>query len=74
MKLLTNDEFAELLKDAQIEQKFNSHLRIGQILFNNLYESNPELANSVRGTSADPFYASDINDKRVHKFMEEVIE
>lgn len=34
--------------------------RLGQALFNNLYSFNPELANSIRGTDADPFHKDSI--------------
>ena len=30
--------------------------RLGQALFNNLYKSHPELADSIRATDADPFH------------------
>jgi hypothetical protein len=30
--------------------------RYGQVLFNALYEVDPDLANEIRGTEIDPFY------------------
>ena len=39
--------------------------RIGQTMFNVLYEMFPVLANTIRGTSKDPFY----NDDNVEEFL-----
>ena len=33
--------------------------RIGQKAFNDLYESNPKIADAIRGTEYDPFYVDD---------------
>jgi hypothetical protein len=52
-------------------QKTNE--RFGQSLFNTLEEINPILADKVRGTNNDPFYASlpqDIKVKHFIKFIE----
>jgi hypothetical protein len=38
--------------------------RIGQALFNNLAELRPELAEHIRGSAIDPFYASIPTDER----------
>lgn len=42
--------------------------RIGQSVFNTLYDLDPEMADSIRGTDLDPFY----NDDRVAKFYDHV--
>lgn len=47
--------------------------RIGQAYFNALYQTHPDLADLVRGTSADPFQASGIKDPRMAKFFETII-
>ena len=43
--------------------------RYGQNLFNSLFELDPDLANSIRGTSLDPFYIDDSKDKKVDEFL-----
>lgn len=42
--------------------------RYGQALFNHLEEVRPDLANKVRTTVYDPFYAHTVKDKRVVQF------
>jgi hypothetical protein len=42
--------------------------RKGQSLFNALYELNPEMANALRYTDADPFY----QDNRISDFYTEL--
>lgn len=42
--------------------------RYGQALFNTLHGCNPELAEQIRGTEADPFYADNPSDERVSEF------
>lgn len=54
MKKLTHTEFQELVKQSMDQTTI--HYRLGQAMFNNLHESYNELANSIRGTDADPFY------------------
>ena len=44
--------------------------RIGQKAFNDLYESNPKIADAIRGTEYDPFY----DDSRIDKFKAKVAE
>jgi hypothetical protein len=53
-----------------MEQQLPHPLREGQIAFNRLYVLNPELAEQVRGTEADPFY----DDSRLPAFHERVEE
>jgi hypothetical protein len=40
------------------------HLRVGQFLFNAIYDFSPKMANLVRNTSNDPYYADSIKDVR----------
>ncbi len=42
--------------------------RWGQFVFNELYAIRPDIADAIRGTICDPFYANDNNDPRVHRF------
>jgi hypothetical protein len=44
--------------------------RYGQALFNYLLDVRPDLAEKVRGTDSDPFYAYTENDARAKRFME----
>lgn len=41
-------------------------LRLGQVLFNELYGFNTAVANEIRGTEFDPFY----QDVRIDSFLE----
>ena len=34
----------------------NNDLRDGQVVFNEMYKLNPDIANKYRGTEIDPFY------------------
>lgn len=56
----------------RFQDKFPTE-RLGQAYFNALEHSHPELAELVRGTSADPFHASGIKDPRVQKFFDTII-
>ena len=42
--------------------------RFGQAAFNVLAEVRPDLAEQVRGTQRDPFYARDASDPRLGRF------
>lgn len=55
------DRFWELVG----EYSKNPSLRKGQNYFNALYETYPEIANRIRGTSVDPFYSDD----RIESFL-----
>ena len=44
--------------------------RFGQSLFNICAQMKPHLAEIVRGTQDDPFYATEVNDPRVRRFLE----
>lgn len=45
-------------------------IRKGQKAFNDLYESDPEIANMIRGTIFDPFY----QDNRLPDFYKKIEE
>jgi hypothetical protein len=59
------DELAIMVRARAMEARHvNSDLRMGQALFNALYDIKPKLANKIRGTFADPHYL----DGRVPEF------
>jgi hypothetical protein len=45
-------------------------LRLGQIAFNELYATEPTIANLIRGSEFDPFY----DDEKLEAFYEKVAE
>lgn len=47
--------------------------RLGQAYFNALYEIYPEVADLIRGTPADPFYAQVFTDRRFELFFDTII-
>lgn len=60
MKKITQQEWLMLYGSALKLAVQNRHLRLGQCLFNLLYDEHPDLANSVRNTENDPFYNDEI--------------
>ena len=46
--------------------------RLGQAYFNALFIAWPEVAETVRGTMGDPFYAESFADPRMQRFMDMV--
>jgi len=48
----------------------NMELRPGQIAFNELYTTEPSIANLIRGSEFDPFY----DDEKLDAFYEKVAE
>lgn len=48
--------------------------RFGQALFNVLHEVAPDVANSIRGTNADPFYVTASRSEAVRNFWIAVYE
>jgi len=44
-------------------------LRIGQVLFNALYVVRPDLAEEIRATILDPFFADSWEDERIKNFL-----
>lgn len=47
----------------------NKDWRIGQAYFNTLVEARPDLAEKVRGTNLDPFYADNAMDACFVRFI-----
>lgn len=70
---ITRDQWITLKKAAFEEIEAHPDIRIGQALFNVLYEYFPELANTVRATDADPFEAKEYTDPRVTKFYDKIV-
>ena len=54
------DQFRRFMVDVELNISMHPSWRYGQAVFNTLYEINPSLADSIRGSDVDPFYA-DIN-------------
>ena len=50
----------------------NNPERLGQAYFNALVLAWPEVAELVRDTSADPFYADDFKDPRMRAFFDAI--
>ena len=48
----------------------SEELRKGQKAFNDLYQTDPDIANLIRGTVNDPFY----NDKKLPEFYKKIDE
>lgn len=48
------------------------YYRVGQAMFNVLRAMEPELAEEIRSSDADPFYATTKADPRVVKFSEAI--
>lgn len=63
---LTLEAFNNTVSNTLLNFKY---LRYGQVLFNTLYLYNPSAADQIRGTKADPFYATDKNDTRITEFF-----
>lgn len=51
-------------QDAYKRHK-NTGERLGQAMFNHLFEIRPKLANAVRGTDNDPFYSASTYEHRL---------
>lgn len=58
-----------LQEQANELQREHPDWRRGQALFNALHKMHPDLANQIRGTSADPFH----DDSRVQEFARAVM-
>jgi hypothetical protein len=54
----------------KVENSKDTFLRKGQMYFNELYNMNPQLADSIRSSSCDPFY----DDSRIDKFLNKISE
>ncbi len=60
----------ELLGGMRSYWSKNRHLRLGQAYFIYLESVYPDLSELVRGSSADPFYADEMNDVRMERFFD----
>ena len=60
----------KVMDNALLSTLENPEYRWGQALFNSYHEIAPDLANQIRGTDKDPFYASGKKDESVFKFFE----
>lgn len=67
---LSKDQRIEFIKQTEETLKEFPDLRIGQVMFNVLYEINPDLADSIRSTDLGPFY----DDTRIRKFIKYISE
>ncbi len=54
----------------KVESSKRLYVRKGQEYFNELYNMNPQLADSIRSSSCDPFY----DDSRIDKFLNKISE
>ena len=65
--------FNDFLADASIQfeklKSADASIRYGQVYFNLLNESRPEIAAKLRGSELDPFHR-DLVDDNVHAFVE----
>lgn len=60
-------------REAFAKVREHPELRIGQALFIILHENFPELADSIQGTAADPFNASEYTDPRIRRFFDKIV-
>lgn len=63
----------EIVNDLTYYGRNTPNQRYGQAMFNRLMELYPEIADTVRGTMADPFYATSGNDDRVKRFWDTIL-
>lgn len=65
--------FTDFLADASIKfekwSKQDSSIRYGQVYFNLLSSSRPDIAEALRGTMLDPFHKQEVKEE-THKFVE----
>jgi hypothetical protein len=65
--------FVDFLADASIQYEklraSDQSIRYGQVYFNLLHESRPDIANELRGSSLDPFHRDAVSDE-THAFVE----
>ena len=77
-KILTSPisvgEWRQLKKTAFESVAKHPELRIGQAFFNELYKYLPELAETVRGTEADPFHVDDYTHPKMNLFYDAIVE
>jgi len=70
MEKLNVEQSKEFRKKVVESLVANKKYRAGQAMFNVLYETHPTLANSIRGTEADPFH----NNKHISNFLNQTTE
>lgn len=58
-----------LLACIEYAALYGKQQRLGQILFNVLYQLYPELADNIRGTQYDPYYINSPNTEVVKRFF-----
>ena len=73
MELLSIEEWKLLRNAAFKEVEKYPFIRIGQALFNILCDGFPELAESVSGTTADPFQCKNYTDQRIKNFYDKIV-
>jgi hypothetical protein len=73
MKKLTETEWLAIVNEAANVHYTYPHLRLGQCIFNILYEKYPLVADSIRGTEYDPFY-KEITIKFASKIENHIVE
>lgn len=56
---MTKDEFYQEVVKVK---KAHPEWRIGQALFNTLFEARPDIANTLKGTPDDPFVCNTVRD------------
>jgi len=56
---MSQDRVTNYLKEVVEYRRLNPTHRHGQALFNSLYKCHGDLANEIRGTDIDPYYAVD---------------
>lgn len=61
-------QFADFINGFTGERPANQ--RLGQWAFNLLWEAYPDIANQIRGTDSDPFYA----DSKVPDFLRRLLD
>jgi hypothetical protein len=70
MKKLTLEEFGDLMQKSLTEVHLNPGYRLGQAMYNNLFEMNRELADSIRMTGADCFH----QDSKIIHFVNAILQ
>jgi hypothetical protein len=61
--------YNNFLIDMAVAKVNNPDWRLGQAAFNAFHRAYPALADKIRGTAADPFYADKMDDPRLQRFM-----
>lgn len=64
-----NDFLAEVSIQYENQLRAGGDLRYGQMYFNILHGSRPDIANKIRGTKMDPFFRESVRTE-IHQFVE----